>query len=149
MSALGPSLAQRIKSSRSLMKWVAPLAQRYANLSGYRKFGLKYDDILIEENGTVQKALSRLSERESYDRAYRHRVAHQLAIEHRELPKSQWTPAAEVKHCSCCKDFESRVADMGNGMQDSRYLTPLVKEIENENAERAAWNAIKPQKRGH
>lgn len=106
MSALGPSLFQSLKSSRGVMKWLRPVAERYANLAGYRKMGLKYDDILIEENGTVQKALTRLSERDSYDRAYRHRVAHQLAVEHQDLPKDKWLNPKDVRcaaftACSC------------------------------------------------
>ena len=43
--ALGPSLAQTVKSNRGLYKWVKPFANWYAGLSGYRKIGLKYDDL--------------------------------------------------------------------------------------------------------
>lgn len=45
MSSLGPSLAGYVKSSRTLSKYVKPLAIWYANLSGYRQMGLKYDDL--------------------------------------------------------------------------------------------------------
>ena len=45
MNALGPSLAPYVRSSRTLKKYVAPVAQWYANLMGYRKMGLKYDDL--------------------------------------------------------------------------------------------------------
>lgn len=55
MSVLGPSLASSVKSSRGLYKFLKPLADKYASLSGYRAHGLKYDDILIEENLTVRK----------------------------------------------------------------------------------------------
>lgn len=30
------------------------IADKYANLCGYRQHGLKYDDLIIEENETVQ-----------------------------------------------------------------------------------------------
>lgn len=45
------------------------------------------------------QALGRLSERESYDRAFRHRTAHMCAIAHEELPKAQWVKPTEVR-CS-------------------------------------------------
>jgi len=55
MSALGPSFASAVKNSRGLYGFLKPLADKYANLAGYRQHGLKYDDILIEENDVVQK----------------------------------------------------------------------------------------------
>lgn len=45
MNALGPSLAPYVRSSRSLKKLVTPVAHWYANLMGYRRMGLKYDDL--------------------------------------------------------------------------------------------------------
>jgi ubiquinol-cytochrome c reductase subunit 7 len=30
------------------------VADKYANICGYRQHGLKYDDLIIEENETVQ-----------------------------------------------------------------------------------------------
>lgn len=53
--SLGPSLFQQVKASRSLYSFLKPVANAYANLSGYRKVGLKYDDILQEESPIVQK----------------------------------------------------------------------------------------------
>jgi len=44
-SALGPSLAPYVRSSRTLSKWFKPIATWYANLSGYRRVGLVYDDL--------------------------------------------------------------------------------------------------------
>lgn len=55
MSVLGPSIAAHIKASKSLYKLFKPLADRYASMAGYRQHGLKYDDLLIEENPVVQK----------------------------------------------------------------------------------------------
>ena len=45
MNALGPSLAPYVRSSRSLKKLVTPVAHWYADLMGYRRMGLKYDDL--------------------------------------------------------------------------------------------------------
>ena len=42
---LGISLAPYIKSSKTLTRWIQPMASWYANLSGYRRMGLKYDDL--------------------------------------------------------------------------------------------------------
>lgn len=42
---LGPSLAPVIKANRGLYKWFKPFAGWYANLMGYRRLGLKYDDL--------------------------------------------------------------------------------------------------------
>ena len=42
---LGPSLAPYVRSSRTLSKWLKPVANWYANLSGYRRVGLVYDDL--------------------------------------------------------------------------------------------------------
>ncbi|KAH9806847.1 cytochrome b-c1 complex subunit 7 [Melampsora americana] len=127
MSALGVSVYQQIRANKSLYRFLKPIASWYANLAGYRQHGLKYDDLIIEENPAMQKAISRLTEREQYDRAYRLRVAFQLSILHKELPKAQWTKPEE----------------------DVRYLTPLVKEIEAEEKERAAWDTAQVAKSSH
>jgi hypothetical protein len=44
-SPVGVSLASQIKASRSLYAWVKPFANWYANVAGYRRMGLKYDDL--------------------------------------------------------------------------------------------------------
>ncbi|OAV96188.1 hypothetical protein PTTG_03425 [Puccinia triticina 1-1 BBBD Race 1] len=128
MSALGTSFVQQIRANKPLYRFLKPIATWYANLAGYRKFGLRYDDLIMEENQTMQKAISRLTEREQYDRSYRLRVASQLSVLHKELPKEDWTKPEN----------------------DVRYLTPLVKEIEQENQERMAWDTAKaPTGSGH
>lgn len=98
---------------------VKRIADKYANICGYRQHGLKYDDLLIEENDTVQKvgiilmtiyicrdsilncamfkALHRLTPREEYDRAYRIRLASQLSVLHHGLPKEQVMSAEQVR----------------------------------------------------
>lgn len=78
------------------MRILKPVANAYANATGHRQMGLRYDDLLIEESDRVQKALSRLPEKEAYDRAFRLRQASHLSVIHRELPKEQWLPASEV-----------------------------------------------------
>jgi ubiquinol-cytochrome c reductase subunit 7 len=45
---LGFSLAPYVKSSRTLSRWITPIASWYANASGYRKYGFKYDDLCMQ-----------------------------------------------------------------------------------------------------
>ncbi|SPO27875.1 probable ubiquinol--cytochrome-c reductase [Ustilago trichophora] len=122
----GLSLAKYVQSSPALMRMLKPVANAYANATGHRQMGLRYDDLIIEESDRVQKAISRLPEKEAYDRAFRLRQAAQLSVLHRELPKEQWLPAKE----------------------DKRYLTPYVQEVATEESERAAWDTV-AVKKGH
>jgi ubiquinol-cytochrome c reductase subunit 7 len=128
MSALGTSLVQQIRANKPLYRFLKPIATWYADLAGYRKFGLRYDDLIMEENQTMQKvilsflhlrdstiliekkknkkncsstsqflqAITRLTEREQYDRSYRLRVASQCSVLHKELPKEEWTKPENV-----------------------------------------------------
>ncbi len=45
LGPLGLSLASYVRTSRTLYGWVKPIANWYANTSGYRKYGFKYDDL--------------------------------------------------------------------------------------------------------
>jgi ubiquinol-cytochrome c reductase subunit 7 len=150
---LGPSFAPYVRSSRTLSKWLKPIANWYANLSGYRRVGLVYDDLrasrssssllaklripphhlsvlaksvtkssclylVVEERPDVQRvrwfsfsgslsvsllkrlfvqALTRLTPREAYDRAFRFKRASQASVQHKELPKSEWIHPEEVR----------------------------------------------------
>ncbi|KAI0807253.1 ubiquinol-cytochrome-c reductase complex subunit 6 [Fomes fomentarius] len=128
MSIFGPlglSLAPAIRRNRGVYAWVKPIADWYANVSGYRKIGLKYDDLLVEERPDVERALERLTPREQYDRAFRFKRAFQCAILHDDLPKEQWIKAEE----------------------DTRYLKPHVQEVEKEDQERRKWDNIAVERR--
>ncbi|KAL6309106.1 cytochrome bd ubiquinol oxidase subunit [Sparassis latifolia] len=114
-SPLGLSLAPFIRRHRSLYRWIKPFATWYADLSGYRKVGYKYDDLLVEER---DDALGRLTPREAYDRAYRLKRGSQSSVLHENLPKSEWLKPEE----------------------DVRYLKPHVVEVEKEDKERSAWD---------
>jgi len=117
---LGLSLAPYVRSSRTLSAWFKPIASWYANLSGYRKMGLVYDDLLVEERPDVQRALTRLTPREAYDRAFRFKRASQTSVQHKDLPKSEWIKPEE----------------------DVRYLKPHVLEVEKEDQERHLWDTV-------
>ncbi|KAL9714843.1 Cytochrome b-c1 complex subunit 7, mitochondrial [Leucoagaricus gongylophorus] len=117
---LGISLAPYIRSSKTLSSYIQPIANWYVNVSGYRKYGFKYDDLLVEENDQVQRALARLTPRECYDRGYRLKRASQASVLHKPLEKDQWTPAEE----------------------DVRYLKPHILNILKEEAERNKWDNL-------
>ncbi|WFD41685.1 Cytochrome b-c1 complex subunit 7 [Malassezia psittaci] len=124
MASKSISLANYIQSSPTLLKLIKPVANAYAHAAGYRQFGLRYDDLLEEENFQTQKALSRLEPPESYDRVFRFRRAVQCSIANKPLPKEEWIKPSE----------------------DVRYLTPLLEEIQRADDERHAWDTASVKK---
>jgi len=102
-----------------------PLANWYCNAAGYRQLGLRADDLLPEENDTVQNALKRLRPQEAYDRVFRLRRAFQLSMSHQLLPKEEWTKPEE----------------------DVPYLSGIITDIEAEMAEREDLETMIVQKR--
>ncbi|KAL5324375.1 hypothetical protein ACEPPN_008920 [Leptodophora sp. 'Broadleaf-Isolate-01'] len=120
-----PSLANFIKQRSWLKKMMMPLSNWYCNAAGYRKLGLRADDLIPEESEAVLLALKRLPQKEAYDRVFRLRRAFQnqgdmliqlqASLAHQLLPKAQQTKPEE----------------------DIAYLSPIIKEIEAEAQERA------------
>ncbi|KAL4873137.1 hypothetical protein BDV12DRAFT_192632 [Aspergillus spectabilis] len=110
-----PSLANYIAKRPYLKRWMTPIANWYVDAAGYRKLGLRIDDLIPEESVTVQTALKRLPPKEAYDRIFRIRRAFQCSISHTLLPPAEHTKPSE----------------------DVEYLSPIIREIEKENAERA------------
>ncbi|RDA94230.1 hypothetical protein CP533_0584 [Ophiocordyceps camponoti-saundersi (nom. inval.)] len=119
------SLAPFILRRPWLHKMVMPIANWYADAAGYRKLGLKYDDLLEEEREAVQIALKRLTPKEAYDRVFRIRRSTQLSYQHKLLPRNQWTKPEE----------------------DLPYLRPLVEQVEAELAEKDAFDAMHVSKK--
>ncbi|KAK5110760.1 hypothetical protein LTR62_005637 [Meristemomyces frigidus] len=109
-----PSFAPFIRKRPWLMNWMRPLSKWYFDNSGYRKLGLRADDLIPEESETVQLALKRLPPKEAYDRVFRMRRAFQCSLAHQLLPQTEWTKAED----------------------DYQYLSPIIIEIEAENSER-------------
>ncbi|KAK4697167.1 ubiquinol-cytochrome c reductase subunit 7, partial [Lecanoromycetidae sp. Uapishka_2] len=72
-----PSLAKFITKRPWLKRWMVPFANWYADAAGYRKLGLRADDLIPEESDTVLLALKRLPPKEAYDRVFRLRRAFQ------------------------------------------------------------------------
>ncbi|GKZ21882.1 cytochrome b-c1 complex subunit 7 [Aspergillus brasiliensis] len=115
-----PSLASYIVKRPFLKRWMMPIAQWYTDASGYRRLGLKADDLIPEENDVVQKALKRLPPKEAYDRVFRIRRAFQCSISHTLLPAAEQTKPEE----------------------DVEYLSPIIREIEKEKLEREDLDAL-------
>ncbi|BCS29005.1 ubiquinol--cytochrome-c reductase subunit 7 [Aspergillus puulaauensis] len=109
-----PSIANYIAKRPFLRRWMQPIANWYVDAAGYRKLGLRFDDLVPEENLTVQTALKRLPPKEAYDRVFRIRRAFQCSISHTLLPVEEHTKPSE----------------------DVEYLSPIIREIEKENKER-------------
>lgn len=120
-----PSLAGYIVKRPWLKRWMMPLANWYADAAGYRKLGLRADDLIPEESDTVLLALKRLPPKEAYDRVFRLRRAFQCSLAHQLLPKDQQTKPDE----------------------DYAYLSPIIKEIESESRERDDLEAMVVSKR--
>ncbi|PLN75809.1 ubiquinol-cytochrome c reductase complex 14 kDa protein [Aspergillus taichungensis] len=110
-----PSLASYIAKRPMLKRWMMPIANWYTDAAGYRKLGLRADDLIPEESETVQKALKRLPPKEAYDRVFRIRRAFQCSISHSLLPAAEQVKPEE----------------------DVEYLSPIIRAIEKEAAERA------------
>ncbi|KAJ3001910.1 Cytochrome b-c1 complex subunit 7, partial [Thoreauomyces humboldtii] len=62
---MAQSLLQSIRSLRST-DVVKNLAEFHHSMMGYRAKGLRYDDLIPEENDLVKQALHRLPEKEHY-----------------------------------------------------------------------------------
>ncbi|RWA09257.1 hypothetical protein EKO27_g5835 [Xylaria grammica] len=117
---LYPSLAPFVLKRPWLRNLLTPLANWYRNAAGYRQLGLRADDLLVEENEDVLKALQRLPPQEAYDRVYRLRRAIQCSVTHKLLPKDQWTKPEE----------------------DVPYLTPLIEQIRAAEKEKESLDSL-------
>ncbi|KAL2021788.1 hypothetical protein VTK56DRAFT_6562 [Thermocarpiscus australiensis] len=117
---VAPSLYSTVIRRPWLLRLVQPLANWYVNAAGYRQMGLRADDLILEENETVLKALHRLDPKEGYDRVYRIRRATQLSLQQKILPKSEWTKPEE----------------------DVPYLTPILEQLAAEEQERKALDTL-------
>jgi ubiquinol-cytochrome c reductase subunit 7 len=91
-----------------------PAAKFFCAYAGYREMGLKFDDLIHEENPVVEKALARLPKDEIYARNFRMLTAVQCGITHHLLPAEKAVKPSE----------------------DKPYLLPYLLELEAEIAER-------------
>jgi ubiquinol-cytochrome c reductase subunit 7 len=87
--------------------------------AGYRKYGLKADDLLLDENEIMAEALRRLSPQERYARLFRTKRAMDCEMKATDLPRDQWTTPEE----------------------DLPYLKQHLERIKAEIKEKADWDA--------
>ncbi|KAI0024195.1 cytochrome b-c1 complex subunit 7 [Xylariomycetidae sp. FL0641] len=115
-----PTLAPFVLKRPWLKKIMMPFAQWYMNAAGHRQLGLLSDDLIIEENEDVLKALKRLPPQVQYDRVYRIRRAVQCGVTHKLLPKDQWTKPQD----------------------DVPYLTPILEMIKAEEKQKRDLDSL-------
>ncbi|KAH8693144.1 ubiquinol-cytochrome c reductase complex 14 kDa protein [Talaromyces proteolyticus] len=109
-----PSMTSYVVKRPYLRRWLQPIAEWYTNAAGYRRLGLRADDLIPEESELVQNALRRLPPKEAYDRVFRLRRAFQCSISHTLLPAEEQTKPDE----------------------DREYLSPIIRELQAEAQER-------------
>ncbi|KAI7822451.1 cytochrome b-c1 complex subunit 7 [Kickxella alabastrina] len=113
-------IARAVQSNSAFRAICRPLSSAWVNLSGYRRYGMRYDDLLREETPIIQEAIARLNRDETDGRVYRQKRAFQLSLSHQELPLTQWTKPQD----------------------DYKYLQPLIEEVRLEHVERDAFNSM-------
>lgn len=94
------------------------MSTKIAN-AGYRKYGLKADDLLLDENPIMAEALRRLSPQLRYERLFRTKRAMDCDMKATELPPSEWITEAE----------------------DKPYVRQHLERVRMELKERAEWDA--------
>lgn len=90
------SISKYILSKPLLKNIFVPASRIYTNLAGYRKMGLRTEDLFSEESEVFQTALRRLPENDSYARVFRIATAVQLSLSHKLLPKNEWLAPENV-----------------------------------------------------
>ncbi|QPG73637.1 hypothetical protein FOA43_000949 [Brettanomyces nanus] len=113
--------AEFILNTPILRQIFMPISKSFVKYAGYRKMGLRQDDLLWEENPVVQTAIRRLPADESYSRNFRIMTAHQLSLSNDVLPDSRAIQPEE----------------------DVPYLTPYILEAEAEAKEKRELDNIK------
>ncbi|PWA00404.1 hypothetical protein BB558_003559 [Smittium angustum] len=108
-------------NSNTFRAVLKPFAQIWANTSGYRRLGLRYDDLIIEESSEGQEALRRLPEDVMAGRIYRMKRAYQLSGTQAELPQNEWTKPEE----------------------DKAYYYPVLQQVKKESKERETFDSLK------
>ncbi|KAJ3097927.1 DEAD-box type RNA helicase [Phlyctochytrium planicorne] len=89
------SLLQSLRAL-SKSKTFQGLGEWHANQMGYRKLGLRFDDLIPDETEVVQEAIRRLPPREFQDRIFRFRRALNLSVAQSKLEQPEWTKPEEL-----------------------------------------------------
>ncbi|EDV25041.1 Cytochrome b-c1 complex subunit 7 [Trichoplax sp. H2] len=111
----GAEIARQLPLSRRIF---AAVAEWWQNASGYRKYGLKREDLLNDEIPNIAEALRRLPEDEYMARQWRIKRALDCSLKNTYLPREEWT----------------KVED------DKFYLKPYLDLVEKEKTERKSFD---------
>ncbi|KAI9188525.1 cytochrome b-c1 complex subunit 7 [Polychytrium aggregatum] len=103
------NLLQAVRQFKA-SKAFASLRETHANLMGYRKSGLVFDDLIPDEGPIVSEALKRLTPQEFNERTFRFRRALNISLHQTVLPVAEQTKPSE----------------------DVPYLRPIIAEVEAE-----------------
>ncbi|KAF9585341.1 Cytochrome b-c1 complex subunit 7 [Lunasporangiospora selenospora] len=117
----GITLVNQVKASKFWNGLLQPVANAFVEASGYRKLGMRYDDVLREETDIIREAINRLPPNETYERLYRMKVACQYSL----------------SHTIATKETALKPED------DIRYLTPIIDQVAIEFAEKEDFNNLK------
>ncbi|PVU85277.1 hypothetical protein BB560_007083 [Smittium megazygosporum] len=120
MEALNNALV-RNKVFRAVLK---PFANTWVRASGYRRLGLRYDDLVMEESPEAQEALRRLPRDVMDQRIFRMKRAFQASLSASELPPSEHTKPEE----------------------DKTYFLPVIKQVKAEVREREMFDSLRVAK---
>ena len=115
---LGDIVLNQIYKRPFLNKIFGEMATKYEDMMGFRKLGLFKVDIIDDEHPVVKIALSRLSDKEMFERNFRIRRAIQLDMLKEVLPVHE----RPVRH------------------KRESYLLPLIFQVADELDEKAKYN---------
>ncbi|GAA6034303.1 hypothetical protein JCM8097_003834 [Rhodosporidiobolus ruineniae] len=153
MSILGPSFAKQVKQSRSLYGMLKPLADRYANLAGYRKMGLKADDLLLEESSIAQKASTHAFHASHGPGRPRTSQSRPVIVEiqaaqtwsalNRLSERESYDRVFRLRTASLCSIAHDNLPkeQWVKPSEDVRYLKPHILQVEADNADRNAMDS--------
>ncbi|XP_065844037.1 cytochrome b-c1 complex subunit 7-like [Oscarella lobularis] len=108
----------RVGQTSLLNRLWSGLSAWTVNQSGFQKFGLWREDLIMDDDPDVKEALRRLPTDQINHRNFRMKRALDLSMKHRLLPKEEWTKSEE----------------------DISYLLPVLEEVKKERKEREVWD---------
>ncbi|KNC49764.1 ubiquinol-cytochrome c reductase complex protein [Thecamonas trahens ATCC 50062] len=112
-----PAIVEQIAASPAVRSLVHRFSESFRVASGYRKFGLRHEDIIMECD-VVQEAINRLPEEELQERNFRFSRAINISAKKATLPAAERTSPAD----------------------DVEYLTPYIRKVQQEQDDLIEWD---------
>eukprot|EP00744_Colponema_vietnamica_P040336 GILI01079659.1.p2 GENE.GILI01079659.1~~GILI01079659.1.p2 ORF type:complete len:127 (-),score=33.39 GILI01079659.1:62-442(-) len=117
MASNMPAILERIVATPMVRQFVQRFSEPFREASGYRKYGLNHEDLLMESE-VVQEAIARLPEKELQERHWRIARAFDASTRKATLAKDERTKAEH----------------------DKVYLTQLIHDVEQEQNDLIEWD---------